>query len=229
MSAYAGPNSVENGLVLSLDAGNTRSYPGSGTTWTDLSGNALNGTMTNVTYNAGDGGYMSFDGTTSIVDCGASSLLNLTNFTLEVMIYAINGGENNLARIIDRNALSTVGYQLWLNDTAVADGIKAINVSSFTPETKIYVNNSLSYSTWQHYVATLSGTTGNLYLNASSIGTNASMTVPTSGTANFYIGNRAAADRTFNGRIAVVKVYNRALSADEIRQNFNALRGRYGI
>lgn len=223
------PRMITNGLVLCLDAGNARSYPGSGTTWTDLSGNGNNGSMSNVTYNAGNGGYMSFNGTTSIVDCGTSNTLDLTSFTLEVIIYPIDAGENNLSRIIDRSSVGTVGYMYWLNNTLTADGINSITLSTFTPETKLSLNNAITVNTWHHHVTTLSGTTANLYLNGSSIATNASMTVPTSGTANFYIGNRAATDRTFNGRIAVVKVYNRALLAAEIRQNFNATRGRYGI
>ena len=71
MGVFAGPEIVEDGLVLALDAGNTKSYPGSGTTWTDLSGNGNNGSLVNgVGYNSGNLGSLSFDGVNDYVNFG---------------------------------------------------------------------------------------------------------------------------------------------------------------
>ena len=71
MGAAAGPNVVEDGLVLALDAGNTQSYPGSGTAWTDISGKGNNGTLTNgPTYSSADGGAIVFDGINDHIDLG---------------------------------------------------------------------------------------------------------------------------------------------------------------
>ena len=71
MSISGGPDIVENGLVLHLDAADTNSYPGSGTLWTDLSGNGNNGTLTNgPAYSSNNKGYFSFDGTDDYVDTG---------------------------------------------------------------------------------------------------------------------------------------------------------------
>ena len=70
-AAASGPNIVEDGLVLALDAGNTKSYPGSGTTWTDLSGKGNNGTLTNgPTFDSGNGGAIFFDGGNDYVTTG---------------------------------------------------------------------------------------------------------------------------------------------------------------
>ena len=71
------PRIVTDELVLALDAGNTKSYPGSGTTWTDLSGNGNDGTLLNSpTFNSANGGYLDFDGTNDYVNCGNSSVFN---------------------------------------------------------------------------------------------------------------------------------------------------------
>jgi hypothetical protein len=74
-----GPKTVTNGLVLCLDAADKNSYSGTGTTWTDLTGNGNNGTLTNgPTFNSANGGSISFDGTNDYIDCGSNSILKLT-------------------------------------------------------------------------------------------------------------------------------------------------------
>jgi len=85
-----GPKIVTSGLVLALDAGNTKSYPGSGTVWTDLSGNGNTGTLTNgPTFNSSNGGSIVFDGVDDFVNIPYNTYWNTnvfgtaTNFTLE--------------------------------------------------------------------------------------------------------------------------------------------------
>lgn len=71
------PRAVTNGLILSLDAANTRSYPGSGTVWTDLSRSGINGTLTNgPTFNTANGGNIVLDGTDDYVNCSNSSTIS---------------------------------------------------------------------------------------------------------------------------------------------------------
>ena len=78
---YVGPDIVTDGLVLALDAASERSYPGTGTTWTDLSGNSIDGTLTNgPTFSSGNGGSFLFDNDDDYVSLGASSQLSITNF-----------------------------------------------------------------------------------------------------------------------------------------------------
>ena len=79
-SAAPASGIVTSGLILNLDAGNASSYPGTGTTWTDLSGNNNNGTLVNgVGYSSSNGGIMTFDGVNDFVNCGNSSTFNQTN------------------------------------------------------------------------------------------------------------------------------------------------------
>ncbi len=74
---FTGPNIITNGLILELDAANRKSYPGSGTTWTDLSGNGNTGTLTNgPTFSSANGGSIVFDGVDDYVNCGNASSLN---------------------------------------------------------------------------------------------------------------------------------------------------------
>ena len=74
MGAFAGPEIAESGLVLALDAGNLKSYPGSGTTWTDLSGGGNTGTLTNgPTYSSANGGSLVFDGTNDYISLSSSN------------------------------------------------------------------------------------------------------------------------------------------------------------
>ena len=88
MASHAGPNAVEDGLILALDAGNTKSYPGSGTTWTDLSGNGNNGTLVNgVGYNSDYGGSLSFDGTNDYIDITSlAPLADTSAVTMEAWV-----------------------------------------------------------------------------------------------------------------------------------------------
>ena len=73
MGVFAGPEINEDGLILVLDAGNTKSYPGSGTTWSDLSGNGNDGTINGATHTSGTGGYFDFDGSNDYVSFSSYS------------------------------------------------------------------------------------------------------------------------------------------------------------
>jgi hypothetical protein len=217
------------GLVLALDAGNTKSYPGSGTTWTDLSGNGKNGTLTNgVGYNSSNGGSLSFDGVDDYVNCGTTNLSSGTSLTVEVWVkpgttqdaysdildYG-HGGGGNAGFVIQQDNLSTNQYYFayWNGTTYDITSTVTIGTSSFN-----------------HLVFTKSGTSVAGYLNSqNTLNYTGSSTIYCSG-RTLHIGRFVAgAGREFNGNISSVKVYNRALTAAEISQNFNALRGRFGI
>lgn len=251
MSIYGGPDIVTDGLVLHLDAGNSKSYSGSGTVWTDLSGNNNNGTLTNgPTYSAANKGSIAFDGTNDYIECGSNTTITtisgLTNFTLEIIVMwnsvpTAGNGHYFMANVNPTGVppnltggfqfgyipnhgftFATYGNNSSLNGNGSFDGIPSV---IFTP----------SINTWYHVVG-LKLTTGYyLYLNnnlwssylTSSNGGNA----PTS----LKIGlrerdlNFAAQQRYLNGRISLAKIYNRGLSLSELSQNYNALKGRYNL
>jgi len=225
---------VTDGLVLNLDAAKVASYPGTGTSWYDISGNNNNGTLTNGPTFSGIGKQASivFDGTDDYVDCGTSirSVLhgnagitfegwyNLANITSDDGLFAIraSGDGNWFWNIRPGGADFWVGYS-----TSTATNIVSIT-NPFTGR----------LNTWTH-IAT-SFTSGSLvtYMNGTAINTTTTIggTVNITLGATFAIANYATLGTyTINGKIGNFKTYNRNLSSTEITQNFNALRGRYGI
>ena len=227
---HGGKPIVTDGLVLCLDGGNPKSYPGSGVTWTDLSGLGNNGTLVNgVGYNSANGGSLSFDGTNGSIDIPVSSSLQAQNFTYDIW-FKLNslpvGGNLLLTGHYQSNGtisgLTVFEYQgqYWFQTRFSSICCQGLLVG--TSSTNIWVNFS---GTWN-------GSTKIAYLNGVQAGTQS-----TSGTHsqlnNFSIGNNAdniAAGNyngAINGNISIVKYYNRALTPQEIQQNYNALKGRF--
>ena len=99
------PSVVTSGLVLALDAGNTKSYPGTGTTWTDLSGNSNTGTLiSSPTFSSVNGGSLTFNGSTNYVDCGNATNLQLYTGTIAAWIKASSGNSSYRGIIVKQNA-----------------------------------------------------------------------------------------------------------------------------
>jgi len=225
-----GSNVVSEGRILLLDAGNTKSYPGSGTTWTDLSGNGINGTLTNgPTFDSGNLGSINFDGSNDFVttntqlDPVADGL-----FADSTSRWSITSFFNSDTVASGTGAITGKGGGTGILATYVTyrDGS---NLKVRLRGGTITTVSAISANTWYEVTVTWDGTTSKSYLNGV-FATNISVGTRGKQTNNFTIG--AAADGTqsrFNGKISVTLVYNRALTATEVTQNFNALRGRYGI
>ena len=213
-------------LVLNLDAGSRASYVGVGTSWYDLSGNNLNGTLINGPTFSGTGVSSSivFDRTNDYVSVADNSLLNtFSAMTLEIIVKYTTTNDQIFVQKWNYSGGSQ-GYtiELYANEIAAAcytgTNYLRVAVSSY-PVNNVY-----------HMVLTLSGTTQTLYINGASVSSNSSGAVPSlTGTA-LTIGNRSNLTGTyFGGNVYLTKFYNRALTASEILQNFNAYRTRYGI
>ena len=241
-----GPRIVTDGLVLCLDAGNAKSYPGSGTVWTDISRNGANGTLTNgPTFSSANGGGIVFDGTDDSVPISSNLPLYCTtgNWSCQVWCYPINLGEGNFARIVENYDQSTYasttllnsGWNLTTNGTAVSNGIQVGQVgnSRANPLSIYFANFFTTYSIWYNITATVAGNVCRLYKNGVFFGTqNFSTAITTMAglSVSTIIGNRGALDRTFNGTISIVLVYpNRTLSDAEVLQNYNATKGRFKL
>jgi hypothetical protein len=217
------PRIVTDGLVLCLDAGNVKSYPGSGTTWTDLSGNEITGTLTNgPTYSSANGGSIVFDGTNDIV----TFPLNITIPTpagITVEVWFRTTSSTKYQDIFDMSD----AFGVWITTNYSSTGKIT---ASFNTVTGV-MSADYSANTWYQVVISGSGTSNTLYLNGVSVAT-ASQTVATSVNFNTARIGNVDGDRApeyLVGNVASLKFYNRALTATEIQQNFNALRGRYGI
>jgi hypothetical protein len=222
MGVSYNPKIVTNGLVLALDAGNTKSYPGSGTTWTDLSGNGNTGTLINgPVYNSANGGTIIFDGANDYVEGTNISLSNAFTISTWVRHTTLSSVQQRYLTLIGE--VGVIRY----DGPNGAGQLHFYIKTSGTLKLNLRVNNSLQVNTWYYIVGTWDGTTSRLYKNASEIGTNVPGGTLDGGNLTYNIGGIGS--ETINGNIAQASIYNRALTAAEIQQNFNALRGRYGI
>jgi prepilin-type N-terminal cleavage/methylation domain-containing protein len=228
------PTIVQNGLILHLDAGNTASYPGSGTTWTSLSGNGNNGTLTNLygstidipTYSNSNGGSLVFDGINELVTHGNVTSLNFGtgSFTVDFWMRPIAWGDGYSRGIADKKPNDgTSGWTIY-NDGGQPSKINA----RLGAENNFFSSTSVVTNTWQHWTLVRNGSTLYWYYNATqdSIGTNSANLT---NTTSFYIGRSQTWSGTFSGNISVVAIYNRALSTSEITQNHDVLKSRYGL
>jgi len=225
MAVGYNPRIVTDGLVLALDAGNTKSYPGSGTTWSDLSGNGNNGSLENgVGYNGSNGGSLSFDGTNDEVFVNNSSSINFSGtqqYTALVWAYPLLGGTTWHGLISKGNsqqyALTINSPNAYLHYETNQGGISALNSSA----------SSVVANTWQFFGMRFDGTNKTIWKNANIIATQSATTLnSTSNTEQLRIGEGNNGEQ-FRGNIAQVSIYNRALTAAEIQQNFNALKSRF--
>jgi hypothetical protein len=227
---------VQSGLVLNLDAGASTSYPGSGTTWSDLSSGGNTGTLTNgPTYSSANGGSIVFDGTNDYV-LRTSSINTGQNFTVSVWSKKTKSGRNSLVA----NSYpydNDVGWYFFIGGSGLSN-----NLTLSIGKDQSFVNtspNALNDNQWYNFTGIVeNGGVGiKLYINSilqTNDATNSSISsVPISivyTTARCEIGSVQVSPIDYlGGNIAQVSIYNRALSAAEVSQNFNALRSRYGI
>ena len=227
----AGPEIIQSGLVLALDAGNSNSYPGSGTTWADLSGNGNNGTLKNgPTYSSANGGSLVFDGVNDGVQLPGTNL-SLNQMTISSWNYSTNYNQYGFMFEKTTNGLVNTQYSLFYNG---GNNLIYYRTYGLSP-TDLTVNTSTAgvvNNQWNNVVATWDGTNKRIYVNGILRATSANLTgtVTQNTTGAAYIGIYGNfAGYPFNGRISKTSIYNRALTAAEIQQNFNALKSRFSI
>jgi hypothetical protein len=238
MGVYGGPDIITDGLVLALDAGSKKSYPGSGTTWYDLSGNN-NGILTNgPVFNTDDNGYFSFDYTN---DCVLVSNMNSVSYSngITTDIWYYNGGGTGRYRGIVNNGDSDFrfgGFDIRLGredyyggsnngtklNTRITCGVESLaNSYSITTYAERFE--------WHNYVTTYDNTTIRLYkdgqlfdsathsIGGSIVDTGNSTTIGLSPGTSEYL----------DGRLSSIKIHNKALTAQEVLQNYNATKSRF--
>ena len=228
MAVGYNPRIVTDGLVLALDAGNTKSYPGSGTAWTDLIG-SNDGTLTNgPTFDSGNGGSIVFDGTDDYVTTG-NTLPDADE------LFADTGNAWSTSSWFNVDVFDAIDKTITARGNGTTVGMYAVWVDSANLRVKLRggtntdISSSIATNTWYNVVVTWDGTTANGYLNGQFVTTLAVGTgINQSNTFTIGSTNSGASDR-FNGKISQTLVYNKELTASEVLQNYNALRGRYGI
>ncbi|AGH31521.1 hypothetical protein SWZG_00008 [Synechococcus phage S-SKS1] len=229
------PSIVTDGLVLHLDAGDSASYPGSGTTWTDLSGNGNNGTLVSMdgnNYSSANGGYLDFDGSSDYVQGTISSSTFTGPHSICCWFYRqtvkqwsalfsnnVNTTSCSILTFIDTS--NSLGInQSGINATSVAAvdlGADHLNKWIYGVITFGGVSNGSAVNVYAYKDGSLLTNSGSLYWNMSSH-------------SSYYVGRHwASTTQVHDGFISQVTIYNKALTSSEVTQNFDALKGRYGL
>ncbi len=226
---------VTNGLVFNVDAGFVPSYPQSGVTWDDLSGNGYNGTLINgPTYSSSNGGSIVFDGVDDIASFGTSLNLNYENFT--VGIWAKSPTNTSGASGFPIHVTNLVGKGNWNANNSWRIGYKS---SGGLPATTITFSygigwtlgpeisvNSFNLSVYNYFVGVATPTQQLLYLNGRLVASVNITKVNVSNTENFEIARSSYISRFFKGDIPMSHIYNRSLTSSEIVQNYQAMLPR---
>ena len=220
MAVGYNPSIVSDGLVLYLDPASQRSYSGSGNTAYDLSGSGNTSALTNgPTFNSSNLGAFVLDGSNDYILVNSqANILSKTAYTKIAFIYISNFSTVN--NIISGGFSGQHAFWMFGTDKLNAGHNGAWNT--------VVGATSLSLNTWYFAAVTYSDSTGwKLYLNGREDGTSVDTTTFT-GNQEISIGSYNTGNN-FTGRIASVQVYNRALTASEIVQNYNATKRRYGL
>lgn len=225
---------VQQGLVLNLDAGNNYSYGGSGTTWYDVSGNSFNATLINSpAYTSDNGGVLNWASASSqYATVPMNSTLRVASITEEVWVYLSTTADQVFIGS-QYGTGSNNSFALWVSGGTFYFGV---NVGGTFYQS---ASSAPSSGTWYHLVHTYNGTTQYLYINGVQTTSNGAA----SGNISYDLNNTLlaiAADFngtgynvgptiSVNGKMPVVRIYNTALSAAQVLQNYNALKGRFGL
>lgn len=221
MSYLNGPKIVTNGLVLCLDAGNSKSYPGSGNTWFDLSGNNRNATINgSPTFTSG---YFDITSDSTYISLSNSGLVPRTNdFTYSCWI-----------RFDTVDALDTIFENGSWTDTLL------FRYQSSNNAFNVYAEGSFigsffwvaSLNTWINIVFKRENSICSAFINNIQIGSTISMSTDINLTNNnlWLMRSQHSTGQFTDGKISIFSIYNKALSSAEITQNYNALKGRFNL
>ena len=227
---------VTNGLVLDLDAAKKDSYPGTGTSWRDISGNSNNGTLTNgPTFNSANGGYINFDGTNDYVTLGSSVPTTLRigdgDFTIDFWVYT--NGTATYAICGNLNDSNGDGsYWVILNSTFT--GLHTVQFGRIGVSSK-FGTTTLPINTWSNIILSRIGTTMICYINGASYSTPATVN-NFAGSFNIdYLLGISKSGTSFsayplNGRLPILRIYKGVgFTSTQVLQNYNATKGRFGL
>jgi hypothetical protein len=231
---FQAPAVVTNGLVLYLDASNPDSYPGSGTTWTDLSVSGNVGTfVSGPTYSSSDGGTIVFNANSEYISVANNASLNLTTAgTLSIWVKPNSLTQlaitNFIGRTIDGGSGGQSYYLYWTGGKIygiIQNGGVYNNISTPTP----------TVLGWYNYVFTWGNGFLNLYQNGVAVSTpvaktiNAQSLTTTVNIGGWIFGGAGGYNNSLNGIIPIVNMYNRDLTPAEVLFNFNAVKTRFGL
>ena len=224
MGAAAGPDIIEDGLVLCLDAGNRASYTGSGTVWNELSNNMSAELVNSPTFNSQNNGFFQFVSddyaripNNTLLDTQTPSVevWIKTNATTQLGFWFEKGTVNSQYSLFQSN-----GTLIWRQ-----------NVGGSLIDLTITTSNFINTSSWYQVVGTFTSGRRRLYINGNLVNSDTQTgTISTNSggmSIGAYGGFSGARGYYYNGNLAICRVYNKELTPAEILQNYNATKGRF--
>jgi len=231
MSLHHSPRIVTNGLVLCLDAANTKSYSGSGTTWTDLTGRGNTGTLTNgPTFTAGSNGYINFDGSNDYVsfssNCyGIATNGTISELTISVWVYWNSFPTNSIDEIVSWWENNPQTYSDGFLGTSCTSNGGGTNTNPMIRFGDGWANSGASFTAstdvnkWWNITAVKTSNNAYIYKNGELAATKGSA-LDWGFNNVLAIGRQHSAGEYLNGRIGILQLYNSALTSQQIVQNY---------
>lgn len=243
MGVAGGPDIIQDGLVLALDAADKNSYPGSGTTWKDMSGNNNNGTLTNgPTFNSANEGNIIFDGVDDYITHGSDTSTLISSMTIS-SVFSFTSYTNQTHLIVGRlggvSASYRHNYFFGLTSNKFYFGFKQSGTSAYP---YVWIDETPIINRIYNFTVTYSTTTSvAMYLNGQSRSFSGPNTAQNPLITNqvvdleplsiLSIGSGAPAQNLYysNAKIYTAQIYNRVLTASEVFQNYNSQKSRFNI
>ena len=226
MGVSGGPDMIQDGLVLALDAADRNSYPGTGTVWSDVGGNNSGTLVNSPTFNSANGGSIAFNGSTNYGRVQNFNSLNIQG----------PGTISYWGSFSDLGSVSVVRNSLSL--TLGTPSTSALQIGTINAQGAVWKTGGavlLSYNTptinaITQWSLTFNNTALQMYINGVLTNSTNSAASLTGTSTDFYLASFSTApDEPFAGTIYSVSAYNRVLSATEIAQNYNATKSRFGL
>ena len=221
------PNIVTDGLVLCLDAADKNSFTSGSTTWTDLSGNGLNGTLSAGTLGTVSGSnVIAFDGADDYVSLTGSSKYYFGSSDFSVEAWA-KGTSDGTSIALHRNSAVTRYINLEI-DSNKARLLMWKHPASYSIGTG---TSTITDNVWHHIVGTRIESVPAVYIYVDGVleGSGADNAVDAPESSNWYLASQVGTDKFLKGSISNFRLYNKALTSKEVLQNFNAQRARFGV
>jgi len=233
MAFANGGRIVTSGLVLALDASDRNSYISGSTTWTDLSGNRNNGTLTNgPTFSSANGGSIVFDGTNDYIECGnpssLASIAGTTNLTVSGWVnfseYSGSSGPQSYSVVTNYGGYTNTIWLVENPGNALRFRVVVGGSDVWVSDTSIHLLNA-----WYYFVGTYDGSNMKIYMNGSLKNTRAQTGTLSAANGTMRIGAYEDGRYCLKGNVAQTQIYNRALSSQEVLQNYNASKSRFNL
>ena len=226
MAGISGPDIVDNGLILALDAANRNSYRIGSSNWFDVTGTNITGSLkSNPPYSSSYAGGIALNGSTNYIDINSTNIVTSTNpFTVECCY--------------NRNPSGVPGRLFGNAGTGYTGDYLSINTNGVTIGTSLSMITLIEPSAGPHYVCVTRSDTSVVAYRDGTSWLSGTITGKTGGTiqvgANFRVGSTTNSaggigSSLFAGQILSLKIYNRAITASEMVQNFNAIKGRLNL